>query len=153
MSGKAKRSRERLRMETRQQVLDRVAYWITNDSWPRGPFNTCNLDIRDYHDDKCNGKCLPLTQWEAKVAYERQLWKDEGATPQINMAELKITVLLDYLINQHNLFTRDEIDDLFNKELYNSLVSTRLNQLPELKRQQLRQQIAMSGTRPRNGAQ
>lgn len=148
MGGKAKRARERVRMGIRDEVMTRVASWIDSDTWPEAPYNMCNLNIRDEHADECDGSCGPLTQWEAKVAYENELWKDEKAQPKISMAELKMNVLLNILI-ERGMFTQEEIDDLFHKQLYETLNHMRIHELPNVKKEALRQQLVPNTQPPR----
>jgi hypothetical protein len=152
MGGKAKRKRERTRMENEQEVFERVEAWVNDmDNMPN-EFNTCNLQPASPgypHDESCDGNCVTIKKWALALAHERARWRKAGIDSNnvrgdTFAMERRVQVLSDVIIKA-GLITEEELSELFLQMMFTDLVALREQFVPAIAKAQARAKIIKPG--------
>ena len=162
MGGKAKRARERARVATRKETLERVGQWIESGELLDGDnerlYHSCNLmPMISEHDEKCNGHCPELSSWEVAIVYEKESIRDMGADPDsINsnplITDVRLDALVDWLVEKE-VIDRDGLELKMRQAMYNKLKSLRENDLPSIIAEHKLRQARAKILGPANGRQ
>jgi hypothetical protein len=152
MSGKAKRARERKRMETKLEVLERVGNWIEDGvllaNANNAEYTSCRLDTE--HAENCDGSCPRLNKWEVALSYEKQkllqlgVDVDKGLAANSFITDIKLNTLLK-MLEDAGVINHDELEQKFQQLMYETLYNIRIVEVPKAKQQMLKNKIMNGG--------